>query len=262
MMTRWQPLIDRYATQYGVPPTLIAKMIERESGGNPRAISPAGAQGLMQLMPGTAREVGVTDPFDPEQAIRGGVSYYAKQRDKFGPKIALAAYHSGPGTVEQIGGDVSKLGPQGRAYYAALEPYADGPAPPQAAEQRSAPMQPIPIPPPVEEEKPGLFGQLAGHPLFNMGLGILAANQGNYGKFAPAFGQGALAGMANYQAQQRTALEQRRLQEMQRLARYKLQNEAQAVAAVEEFIQKLPPEQQALARANPDEFSKMMMKRQ
>lgn len=123
-------------------------------------------------------------------------------------------------------------------------------------------MQPMPLPPMPEEEKPGLFGQLAGHPLFNMGLGVLAANTGHGGQFAPAFGQGALAGMQNYQMQQRTAIEQRRLQEAQRLARYRLQNEAQSVAAVEEFIQKLPPEQQALARANPDEFSKLLMKRQ
>ena len=75
MLTRWQPLIDRYAQQERVPPMLIAKMTERESGGNPRAVSSAGAKGLMQLMPGTARDMGVTDPFDPEQNIRGGLSY-------------------------------------------------------------------------------------------------------------------------------------------------------------------------------------------
>ena len=94
-------LIDRVSGEYGVDPKLIRSMVKQESGFNPKAVSPAGAQGLMQLMPPTAGEMGLKDPFDPEQNIRAGVGYYKKMLDAQGgdQARALAAYNFGPGNV-------------------------------------------------------------------------------------------------------------------------------------------------------------------
>jgi hypothetical protein len=76
-----------------------------ESGGNPMAESPKGAGGLMQLMPATAQELGVTDVFDPEQNLRGGAKYLRQQLERFGdPSLALAAYNAGPANVDKYGG--------------------------------------------------------------------------------------------------------------------------------------------------------------
>ena len=79
---------------------LLSKQMQQESAGNRHAVSGAGAMGLMQLMPGTAAELGVTDPFDPEQNIHAGVKYLSKQLDSQGVlPLALAAYNAGPGNV-------------------------------------------------------------------------------------------------------------------------------------------------------------------
>ncbi len=79
--------------------------MQQESAGDPLAVSPAGARGLMQLMPGTADSLGVRDSFDPEQNLAGGVRYLRQLLDRFGgdERLALAAYNSGPGTVERYG---------------------------------------------------------------------------------------------------------------------------------------------------------------
>lgn len=98
--------VDQMADKYGVPRSHVRAIYENEtaSGKNVRSSS-AGAQGHMQLMPGTAKEMGVTDIADPYQNIEGGVKYYAKMLKKFGdPVVAAAAYNAGPGNVSKYGG--------------------------------------------------------------------------------------------------------------------------------------------------------------
>lgn len=99
-------LADRIAQEHGVDTLLVRAVMQQESGGNARAVSPAGAQGLMQLMPPTAAQLGVQDPFDPEQNIRGGVRFLKWLLDKYGgdETMALAAYNAGPVAVDRYGG--------------------------------------------------------------------------------------------------------------------------------------------------------------
>jgi len=98
---RVDTLINKYAVAYGVDPALVRAVMRNESGFNPGAVSPKGAQGLMQLMPGTAALMGVRDPFDPEQNIAGGVGYLRRCLDRFGHNVplAVAAYNAGPEAV-------------------------------------------------------------------------------------------------------------------------------------------------------------------
>lgn len=96
---RWGKEIQAASTKYGIEPAVIAAIIEQESGGNPDIQSPAGAIGLMQLMPRTAQGLGV-NPYDPGQNIEGGTKYLAIQLNRFGSlEMALAAYNAGPGNV-------------------------------------------------------------------------------------------------------------------------------------------------------------------
>jgi soluble lytic murein transglycosylase-like protein len=98
--------IDTAAQKYGIDPALLKGLIKQESGFNPNAGSPAGAQGLTQLMPGTASSLGCTNPHDPAQAIDAGARYLRQQLDTFGGDVrkALAAYNAGPGAVQRYGG--------------------------------------------------------------------------------------------------------------------------------------------------------------
>ena len=103
--TPYADLFTKAGLRNGVDPALLAAVARQESGYNPRAVSPAGAQGLMQLMPATARGLGVSDPFDPAQAIDGAARMLHDLIGRFGHvDLALAAYNAGPGAVTRYGG--------------------------------------------------------------------------------------------------------------------------------------------------------------
>ncbi len=100
-----EQMIDRIATEVDLPPVLIHSVVTAESAYNPAAVSSAGAQGLMQLMPETATELGVKDSFDPQQNVRGGSKYLKQLLDKYDGDLdsALAAYNWGQGNVDRHG---------------------------------------------------------------------------------------------------------------------------------------------------------------
>jgi Transglycosylase SLT domain/Domain of unknown function (DUF4124) len=104
-------LIDDAARANGLEPALIRAVLMAESGGDPRAVSPRGARGLMQLMPATARQYGVGNSFDPEQNIRAGSQYLRDLTDHYRNdlELVLAAYNAGPAAVDQHGGAIPPI---------------------------------------------------------------------------------------------------------------------------------------------------------
>lgn len=105
LLDSFDPLFTAAELRYGIDAELLKAVCVAESGMNPNAVSRAGAQGLMQLMPATAHELAVTDPFDPEQSIGGGARYLSWQLETFGSvRLALAAYNAGPANVQKYGG--------------------------------------------------------------------------------------------------------------------------------------------------------------
>ncbi|MEE4379407.1 MAG: lytic transglycosylase domain-containing protein [Candidatus Competibacteraceae bacterium] len=111
------PIIRQYAQEHRLPTQLIRAIIQAESSGKRRAVSPKGAQGLMQLMPATAKRFGVTDPFDPAQNIEAGTRYMAWLLDKFDNnlKLALAGYNAGENAVVRYGNTIPPY-PETRQY--------------------------------------------------------------------------------------------------------------------------------------------------
>ncbi len=105
-IAKYDPIINLYASRYGVHSGLIHAIISTESCYDADAVSAVGAQGLMQLMPGTAGDLGVSDVFDARQNIRGGTEYFSKLYKEFhyNHEHALAAYNAGPASVRKYKG--------------------------------------------------------------------------------------------------------------------------------------------------------------
>lgn len=101
-----KPLFGEIAKRYNLPQSLLESVARHESGFNARAVSPKGAQGLMQIMPGTQKLLGVGDPFSAHDSLDGGARYLRMMLDRFGGDVtrALAAYNAGPEAVEKFGG--------------------------------------------------------------------------------------------------------------------------------------------------------------
>lgn len=100
-----EKIIHNESKSKGLDPDWVKAVVKTESNFNPKAVSHKGAQGLMQLMPETAESLGVEDPFDPEENIKGGTDYLKNLLGKFKDKdLALAAYNAGPGAVKKYGG--------------------------------------------------------------------------------------------------------------------------------------------------------------
>jgi soluble lytic murein transglycosylase-like protein len=104
----YDALIVQHAQAQNLRPDLVRAVVQVESGYNPRAVSSKGAMGLMQLMPATARQLGVRTPFDPEENIRGGTTYLRQLLERFdgNEELALAAYNAGPVAVDRYGNQI------------------------------------------------------------------------------------------------------------------------------------------------------------
>jgi soluble lytic murein transglycosylase-like protein len=102
----YDPILREASLAYGVPLSLLRAVCHSESGFNPNAVSPVGAQGLMQLMPVVSTQYGVLDPFDPRDNIFGGARLLKWLLERFGGDLVLtvASYHAGPGAVDRAGG--------------------------------------------------------------------------------------------------------------------------------------------------------------
>jgi hypothetical protein len=137
-------LVNQAAASTGLDPRMVSSIMGIEDPkGDPMAVSPKGAMGYMQLMPGTAKGLGVTDPFDPRQNIPGGARYFRQMLDRYhgNMALALAAYNAGPGEVDKYGGIPPKALPYVRAV---ISRYLNQPRQAQAL-----PPAPEEVPPPT-----------------------------------------------------------------------------------------------------------------
>ena len=143
-------MVEKAARDNNVDPLLVHSVIQVESNYNPYAVSPKGAEGLMQLMPPTARELGVSNSFDPRQNIEAGVRYLKYLQDLYkDDRLALAAYNAGPGAVDkykwippypETQDYVNRVGQQyGAAKKAAAQHLAEPAAPPVGVTEETTP---------------------------------------------------------------------------------------------------------------------------
>jgi hypothetical protein len=175
-MADYSDIIEQAGRQFNVDPKLLALVVKRESGGNPGAVSPKGAVGLAQIMPDTAREMGVTNPKDPAQNIMAGAKYLAQQLDKYKDvPLALAAYNAGPGAVDKHRGIPPY--PETRGYVQSIMTAYQGGATPAAGagpNQQALPgMPPVPgasTAAPANQSGGAQSGQLPGLPPMVGGL--------------------------------------------------------------------------------------------
>jgi hypothetical protein len=145
-LSAYDQVFEDAGREWNVDPKLLKAMATQESGGNPRAVSKAGAQGLMQIMPATAKSLGMTDPTDPVQSIYGAAKYMNEALDKEGSaEGALLYYHGGPGWRQAYGPESKGYVPAVTAHYRALT-QGQGAAQPPAAESPPAPAQQPPTP--------------------------------------------------------------------------------------------------------------------
>jgi len=125
-LAKYAPVIKSAAVKYNVPVELICGVILQESGGNYKAVSHCGARGLMQLMPATAKRLGVRNSFDPTQNIMGGTKYLRFLLDRFkgNMSLALAGYNAGEGNVEKYGNRIPPF-KETKAYVPSVLKYSD-----------------------------------------------------------------------------------------------------------------------------------------
>lgn len=117
----YDAIFEAAAKEWNVHPQLLRAIAQQESGGNPRAVSRAGATGVMQIMPATGKELGVTDLTDPTQSIYGGAKYLSQMLDRYQrPELALAAYNAGPGRVDAFIAGRGQLPNETQAYVPAV----------------------------------------------------------------------------------------------------------------------------------------------
>lgn len=197
------------ANQYGVPPDLALRMVTQESGLRQSAVSPKGAIGVAQLMPDTAKELGV-DPNNPYENIHGGMRYLKQQYEKYGDwKLALAAYNAGPGRLDKVLAGQSSLPEETRNYVAAI---TGGGAPVEGGRRESA-SGVAPAGAPTDVSAANKPQGVAGQPKSQNGIdwsaegklwpALMAAGFGMMASKSPhagvAIGEGGQAGLGMYQ---------------------------------------------------------------
>jgi hypothetical protein len=171
-MFPYYDLILEAAQKEQVPLEVAKLLFGIESSFNPNAISPKNAQGLGQLMPETQKALGVTDPFNPAQNIPASMKYLKQGYDRWGTwPQAAGYYHSGPGNMEKVAGDITKLGPRGREYTAKFTKFGSSPVTntPAVTTTGDVKMEPYDD----EYTKMALF-----NPYVQMALGIMSGNSG------------------------------------------------------------------------------------
>ena len=128
----YDDLIEEHARLNSIRSDLVRAVVQVESGFNPNAVSPKGALGLMQLMPATAQQFGVRNPFDPQENVRAGVAYLRQLLDRYenDERLALAAYNAGPGAVDRHGQNVPPYR-ETRDYVARINKMASAPIQPR-----------------------------------------------------------------------------------------------------------------------------------